>query len=72
MEKEELFTHIRSMIISSTKKPKQMAISSVKMADLFGVSSSQIQEGLNQLLSEGRLQKKRLDKPPFHEVFMLP
>ncbi|WML48047.1 hypothetical protein RCG23_22605 [Neobacillus sp. PS3-34] len=72
MQKEELFQHVHSMITSSTKKPKYMSISSVKMANLYGVSREEIENGLQDLVKEGSLQKSSMDSPPYHEIYLLP
>ncbi|MDN4074510.1 hypothetical protein [Fictibacillus terranigra] len=72
MEKEALFLHIRSMIVSSTKVPKWMAVSTVKVADLYGVNPIEVEESLNALVDEGRLKREKLQNPPHYEVYLLP
>ena len=72
MEKEKLFQRVQSMIISSAKEPKYMSISTVKVADLFGVSPSAIEQGLQELVNEGRLQKSQLTEPPHNDIYLLP
>ncbi|MCP3763413.1 hypothetical protein NLX67_13575 [Domibacillus sp. A3M-37] len=71
MDKEILFQRAQTMIISSTKKPKHMVISTVKMADLFGASLKEIDQGLNELVKEGRLKQTKMKEPPYHEVYFL-
>ncbi|MDR4947976.1 PCI domain-containing protein [Neobacillus cucumis] len=70
MEKEELFKYVRSMITSSTHRPKYMSISTVKVADLLGVSITEVENGLNELIADGRLTTTKLDQPD-KEVYML-
>ncbi|OMP65748.1 hypothetical protein [Domibacillus epiphyticus] len=72
MDKEKLLSRAQSMIMSSSKNPKYMTISTVKTADLFGVDPSEIDQGLNELVKEGRLKKEKMSKPPHHEVYLLP
>lgn len=72
MEKEKLFQRIHSMIISSTKKPKYTAISTVKIADLFGVKPDVVEKTIQELVNEGRLHKSKLTEPPNYEIFLLP
>jgi hypothetical protein len=59
------------MIISSTHRPKYMSISTVKVADLLGVPSTEVENGLKNLVAEGRLKTTKLEKPPYTEVYML-
>lgn len=72
MDKEKLFQRAQSMIISSTKNPKYMIISTVKTADLFEVTPPEIEQGLKELVTEGRLVKTKLEEPPYHEAYLLP
>ncbi|THE09598.1 hypothetical protein E1I69_21755 [Bacillus timonensis] len=72
MEKEKLFQRIQSMIMSSTKKPKYMSISTVKVADILGVKPFEIEQGLKELVSEGRLKKVQTEAPPHQEIYFLP
>jgi DNA-binding transcriptional regulator YhcF (GntR family) len=72
MDKEKLFQRAQSMIISSSKDPKNMIISTVKVADLFGVNPAEIDQGLKELVDEGRLLKSKLKEPPYHEAYLLP
>jgi hypothetical protein len=72
LEKEKLFQRIQSMIMSSTKKPKYMSISTVKVANIFGVKPFEIEQGLTELVSEGRLKKSKIEKPPHHDIYLLP
>ncbi|MFE0506588.1 hypothetical protein ACWF7H_24580 [Peribacillus butanolivorans] len=43
MEKDTLFHRVHTMIISSTKKPKYISISTVKIADLFHVNTEEVE-----------------------------
>lgn len=72
MEKERLFQRIQSMIMSSTKKPKYMSISTVKVADIFGVKPFEIEQRLKELVSEGRLKKSKIEEPPHQDIYLLP
>lgn len=72
MDKGVLLQRVQAMIVSSTKKPKQMILSTVKMADLLGVSPEEISQGLNELVKEGRLKQSKLKEAPYHEVYFLP
>ncbi|PLR85304.1 hypothetical protein [Bacillus sp. V33-4] len=72
MEKEKLFQRVETMIHSSSKKPKYMSLSTVKMADIFAVNPSDIEQGLVDLVNEGRLRKSKLTDPPFNEIYLLP
>ncbi|WP_285768804.1 hypothetical protein [Peribacillus sp. SI8-4] len=72
MEKELLYQRVHNMIISSAKKPKYTALSTVKIADLFGVRPDVIESMLQELISEGRLHKSKLLDPPNYEVYSLP
>lgn len=71
MEQENLFQYVQSMIISSTHQPKYMSISTVKVADLLGVPSTEVENGLKNLVAEGRLKTTKLEQPPYTEVYML-
>jgi len=72
MDKNELLHRVQTMIHSSTKKPKYMTISTVKVADIFGVKPEEIENGLEELITEGHLKKSKLDSPPYHDIFLLP
>ncbi|MDF1507060.1 hypothetical protein PZE06_02565 [Robertmurraya sp. DFI.2.37] len=72
MDKELLFQRIENMIISSTKSPKYISFSTVKMADLFGVKPIEIEREVQKLVEEGRLKKAQLSELPSYEVYMLP
>jgi DNA-binding GntR family transcriptional regulator len=72
VEKEILYERIQSMIISSTKKPKYTAISSVKIADLFGVKPNDVEKTLQELVNEGRLVKSKQTEPPNYEIYLFP
>ncbi|MFJ7754391.1 PCI domain-containing protein [Peribacillus muralis] len=72
MEKELLYQRVHSMIISSAKKPKYSALSTVKIADLFGVKPDIIEDMLQELINEGRLRKAKLTEAPNYEVYSLP
>ncbi|PLR95325.1 hypothetical protein CVD19_14610 [Bacillus sp. T33-2] len=60
------------MIAASSKKPKYMSISIVKVADLLGEKPSVIEERLQELVTEGSLVKSKLTDPPYHEIYLLP
>ncbi|MBM7692089.1 hypothetical protein JOC77_001516 [Peribacillus deserti] len=72
MEKEILLQLIQSMIMSSSKKPKYMSISTVKVADLLERSITEIEQGLGELVQEGRLRTSTLEQPPHNTIYMLP
>lgn len=72
MDKEKIYQHVESMITSSTKKPKYMSVSTVKMADLYGADPAEIEKNINELVQEGRLVKTNLPEIPNYEVYMLP
>jgi predicted transcriptional regulator of viral defense system len=72
MDKNELLKRVHTMIQSSTKKPKYMTISTVKVADIFGVKPEEIQMGLEELVTDGYLKRSKLDSPPYHEIYLLP
>ncbi|WP_077212824.1 hypothetical protein [Bacillus dakarensis] len=72
MDKEQVFQSVESMITSSTKQPKYMSLSTVKMADLYGTNPEIIQQTIDELVQEGRLLKTNLSDLPNYEVYMLP
>lgn len=72
MDKNQLLHRVQAMIQSSAKKPKYMTISTVKVADLFGVKPEEVQKGLDELVEEGYLKQSKLDSPPYHEILLLP
>ncbi|MDQ0202047.1 hypothetical protein [Neobacillus ginsengisoli] len=72
MEKENLYQYVHTMITSSTHRPKYMSISSVKVADLLGIAVSEVENGLHELVMEGRLQTSKLGQPPNCEIYLLP
>lgn len=72
LDKEVLFQRIERMIMSSSKAPKYMSISTVKVADIFGVTPREIETGLQELVENGRLVKKRMEEPPKNEIYQLP
>ncbi len=72
MDKNQLLHRVQSMIQSSTKRPKHMTISTVKVADIFGVKPEEVQKGLEELVQEGYLKQSRLDSPPYHDIFLMP
>lgn len=49
-----------------------MSISTVKVANLLEISISEVELTLQQFVSEGRLQRSKLESPPFHEIYLLP
>jgi hypothetical protein len=71
LEKENLYQYVHTMITSSTHRPKYMSISTVKVADLLGIPVSEVENGLHELVMEGRLQTSKLDKPPNCEIYLL-
>jgi hypothetical protein len=72
LEKEKLFQYFHSMIESSTKKPKYMSISTVKVANLLGLPVCEVEQNLNDFVLEGRLKAAKLEEPPFHDIYLLP
>ncbi|MFB5284609.1 MULTISPECIES: PCI domain-containing protein [Peribacillus] len=72
MEKENLYQHVRSMIVSSTHQPKYMSISPVKVADLFGISTVEVEHALQEFVEEGRLKTSKLEGPPNCDIYLLP
>ncbi|MFD0049967.1 hypothetical protein ACFVHQ_11610 [Actinomycetes bacterium NPDC127524] len=72
MDQEILYSRMHSMIMSSAKNPKYMSISSAKLAQLWDMRMEDIEEGLKELLEEGRLIKKTLAEPPNYEYYLLP
>jgi len=72
MDKELLFERIKEMITNSTKNPKYISFSSVKMADILGVRKSEIDKWVQELLAEGRLKKSKLQDPPSFDIYLLP
>lgn len=72
MEKEKLYEYFRSLITSSTKSPKYMSISTVKTANLLNVPVEEIDQSLQDFVSDGRLKLSKLDSPPFHDIYLLP
>jgi hypothetical protein len=72
MKKEILYSRIHSMIMSSAKSPKYMSISSAKLAQLWDMRMEDIEEGLQELLQEGKIIKKTLAEPPKYEYYLLP
>jgi len=72
LEKNEIYQRLENMIISSTKKPKYVSLSAVKMADLFNTNITKVEHILNELINEGKLQKSKLQDPPNYEIYLLP
>lgn len=72
MDKNQLLHRVQSMIQSSSKRPKYMSISTVKVADIFGVNPEEVQKGLDELVEEGYLKQSKLDSPPYHDIFLIP
>jgi hypothetical protein len=72
MNKANLFEYFETMIHSSTRSPKFMAISTVRVADIMGVPASQIEQTLHELVNEGKLVKSQMQEPPFSDIYMLP
>jgi DNA-binding GntR family transcriptional regulator len=72
VEKEKLYQRVYAMIVSSSKKPKYTAISTVKIADLFNVKPEDVEITLQELVNEGRLNKSKLTASPNYEIYLLP
>lgn len=72
MDKDTLYQRVHSMIISSAKKPKYTAISTVKIADLFSVKPEDVEQMLQELVNDGRLNKSKRNDPPNYEIYLLP
>ncbi len=72
MDKNQLLNRVKTMIQSSTKNPKYMTISTVKVADIFGVKPEEIESGIKELVEEGQLKQSKLDTPPYHDIYLLP
>ncbi|WP_026696041.1 hypothetical protein [Peribacillus kribbensis] len=72
MEKELLYQLVQSMIMSSSKKPKYMAISTVKVADILELPVRDIEKYLEEIVEEGRLQRSVLEDPPHSNIYLLP
>lgn len=72
MDKETVFQRVQSAIISATKEPKYVTVSSVKLADLLGTTPPEIERYIQELVQEGRLKKETLSEPPQFDIYMLP
>jgi hypothetical protein len=72
MEKERLFKRIESMIISSSKKPKYTSLSTIKVADILGLTPKEVEDGVQEFVQEGRLQQSKLEEPPHSIIYVLP
>ncbi|RFU63917.1 hypothetical protein D0466_10720 [Peribacillus glennii] len=72
MDMEKLYQRVHTMIMSSSKAPKYMSISSVKVADIFGVTPGEIEKGLQELVESGRLTKSKLQDPPHNVIYQIP
>ena len=72
MDKEALYKRIQTMIISSTNKPKHVALSSVKLAQLFGAKPIEVEKYIEEFVAEGRLKKSKLKEPPHSNIYLLP
>ena len=72
MDKETVFQQVQSAIISVTKEPKYVSLSSVKLADLLGTAQTEIERYIQELVQEGRLKKETLSEPPQYDIYMLP
>ncbi len=72
MEREKLYTYIHGMITSSTKSPKSMTISTVKVANLLDLPVSEVEQALKDFIANGKLRSAKLEKPPYHEIYLLP
>ncbi|MBP1153725.1 MULTISPECIES: hypothetical protein [unclassified Paenibacillus] len=71
MDKQLLLQHVETAIKSSTKNPDLMAISSLKLADIMKVQPSDIEQGLAELVQEGKLRKEPV-QGSHNEIFLLP
>ena len=72
MDKETVFQQVQSAIISVTKEPKYVSLSSVKLADLLGMTPIEIEQYIQELVQDGRLKKETLSESPQYEIYMLP
>ena len=72
MDKETVFQQVQSAIISVTKEPKYVSLSSVKLADLLGTTPIEIEKYLQELVQDGRLKEETLSESPQYEIYMLP
>ena len=72
MEREKLYNYILGMIQSSTKSPKYMTISTVKVANLLDLQVSEVEQALKDFVASGKLRSSKLEKPPYHEIYFLP
>jgi DNA-binding transcriptional MocR family regulator len=72
MEKDQLYQRIKAMITSSTKKPKYVSLSTVKLADILNTTISNVEHNLQELVSEGQLIKTKLTEPPNLDIYLLP
>lgn len=72
MDKNLLFQRVQVMIQSSTKRPKHMIVSTVKVADIFGVKPEEVEKGLEELVAEGYIKQSKLESPPYHDIYLLP
>jgi hypothetical protein len=67
-----MFDYFETMIHSSTRDPKFMSISTVKVADILGVEPVEIEQTLAALVNEGKLLKSTLQAPPHEDIYTLP
>jgi hypothetical protein len=72
LDKGSMFDYFVTMIRSSTRDPKFMSISTVKVADILGVEPKVIEQNLAAFVKEGKLQKSTLQVPPHEDIYMLP
>ncbi|MEK4028188.1 MULTISPECIES: hypothetical protein [Bacillaceae] len=72
MERDPLFERVKGMILSSSKKPKYMAISTVKVAEILGVKPADVEQGLQKLVHEGKLIRSKIEEAPNSEIYSLP
>ena len=49
-----------------------MSISPVKVADLFGISTVEVEHALQEFVEEGRLKTSKLEEPPNCDIYLLP
>ncbi|WP_409305822.1 helix-turn-helix domain-containing protein [Peribacillus sp. SCS-155] len=71
MDKEQLFNRLESMIMSSSKKPKYMSFSTVKVADILGLTPEVVEQGLQEMVEQGRIKRSKLDEPPHSLIYTL-
>lgn len=71
MDKEVLYQRLKSMIMSTTKDPKYMSFSTEKVGELLNTRSTEVEQGIQELVNEGRLRKSKLNDPPHTDIYFL-